>query len=110
MKSGTHMFDENFIFFFEFLNSINPVAYFQKPYVITEKKLSELQFTTEKKGKYEIQIIDLESTNIEYKTSAIYEIGNHTIRSSDFPKSTGRYLATISFNSHPVDAWWIIIK
>ena len=110
MKSGTHMFDENFMFFFEFLNSTNPVAYFQKPYVITENNISELQFTAEKKGMYEIQIIDLDSSNIEYSTSASYESGNHTIRSSEFPNSKGRYVATIYLNGKLMDAWWVILK
>ena len=110
MKSGAHMFDENFIFYFEFLGRPNSLAYFFKPYVVTENNLQEIKFKVAKEGQYKIQIIDLNTSKIEFSSSGSYETGTHTLRSSKFPKGKGRYVVTINLEDKLMDAWWVIVQ
>ena len=109
MTLGPHMFDENFICYFELVNRQNKGATIHKPFVTTNTNLEELNFRVESKGLYSLNAINVASGKSVFKTSKLYSPGKHTIRSSSLPSTIGKYVITMKLADEIVDVWWLVI-
>lgn len=108
MKAGPHMFDENYVCYFE-LVPIDTYGRFDKPFSVTEVGLKELFFELEKEGKYTIKSVDMKSGNEITIADKFYPQGKHSIYSSDLPGTKGRHVIQLVDENQVIDAWWFIV-
>jgi hypothetical protein len=106
MRKGPHMFDENFICYFEFLGSSVQNSHIYKPFVTTSKGLSSLRFSLAKEGSYRVTLHNLENMETVVLTESTLLSGSHSIRSSKLPQRSGRYAIVLSSGDRIIDTWW----
>ena len=108
MKAGPHMYDENFVCYFE-IEADPSNAMIAKPLTVAEDAIRELTFTVNKKGDYTIQSYDLSSNTAKKIASKTYSKGNHKVQSSDLPSATGAYIISILDGDEAMDSWWVVV-
>lgn len=109
MKSGPHMYDENFECYFEIVPSSVNEGYIQKSFACSENALHELIFHMLKKDTVSIVIHNIETSQSKMLISKVYEKGSHTIQSSDLPYKRGRYCITLESSEAILDSWWFVL-
>ena len=107
MKAGPHMFDENYVCYFE-VNSLTTSVMITKPFTVTEDIVRELNFTILNPGEYTIQSFELSSGNQHAIGQNYYSIGNHSLQSSKLPKNKGVHIISILDKDIVLDSWWIV--
>lgn len=111
MDHGPHMFDENYLCYFEFLNSNkNPTVIIKKPFTVSSSMISELIFFCQKKGSYKINVHNLNDHTSYLISEKTFPKGEHIIKSSSLPQEMGRYAISISSENQPQDIWYFVIK
>ncbi len=108
MKAGPHMYDENFVCYFE-IGAIQSDAMISKPLTVTEDVLRDLTFTIAKEGHYNIESYDLSSNNVKTIANKTFSIGKHTVQSSDLPSTKGVHVICIQDGTKLMDSWWIVV-
>ena len=108
MKAGPHMYDENYLCYFE-IDAVPSYAMITKPLTVTEDAIRELIFTITENGNYTIQSYDLSSNTVKTIASKTYSKGSHTVQSSDLPSTTGAYVISILDGDQVLDFWWVVI-
>lgn len=109
MRKGPHMFDENFICYFEFESKQIENSFIDKPFVTSEKELSSIKFHINKEGDYIIVAHSLDDLGKTKIASQNFTQGTHRIRSSKLSKLKGRYVISLIRNSEVLDTWWLTI-
>lgn len=109
MNYGPHMYDENFLCFFELLTENNDkLSFLEKPYSINNQKSNELSFTNMKEGEITLTVHMLHDQTEKTLSKKFYPIGTHKIYSSDFPTSKGRYAISIKQENRVQDLWFFV--
>lgn len=109
MKAGPHMYDENFICYFELAPKDIELGFIEKPFVMTDQKVKAISFTINRKNQYSLQLYNLDNGERIELASKTYDKGYHTLESSLMPKSKGKYAVTFMLNDTVIDSWWFII-
>ncbi len=110
-KKGPHMFDENFLCYFELINSASsPFASIKKPFTVATRRLAELNFNCQKEAEYSVLVHNMTSNSSVVISEKNYAAGQHTIRSSALANTTGRYAISISSDEQLQDIWYFVIK
>lgn len=111
MDHGPHMFDENYLCYFEFLNTNeNPTVTIQKPFTVAKSQIQELVFTCHQEANYKITLHNLSDKTSYSISKKAYPVGEHIIVSSSLPHEIGRYAISISSGNEHQDIWYFVIK
>lgn len=109
MKAGPHMYDENFICYFEFDAINSDKGYIEKPFITTDHQIGKVVFSIKQQGNYELKFYNLSIGSVTDLSSKFYARGSHTLVSSQLPRKSGRYAFTLSVNGELVDSWFVVI-
>lgn len=109
MKSGPHMYDENFECYFEFAPTDTRGSHIVKTFVSTETRVNEISFVVDLPDTITLTLHDLVTTGATELTSKWYEPGTHTIRTASLPSEPGRYCISLQAGTEIIDNWWFVI-
>lgn len=109
MMQGPHMYDENFLCYFEFAQELlSDQCYLEKPFTIGNKKINELGFKNNSRGKIKITVHNLDDQTENIISEKVYPKGQHRLVTSSFPNKTGRYAISLSKNDKVHDIWFFV--
>ena len=111
MQKGPHMYDENFLCYFEFAHSTkNKIGTIKKPFSVASNKVKTISFETFNKAGIQIILHDLSNQEKIIIADKIFPKGKHKILTSKAPEKTGRYAISLNSENTAQDLWYFIIK
>ncbi len=109
MKVGPHMYDENYECYFEFVSPSSQNGYILKPFTLLEEIHSDVSFVITTSGNYELQLYTMNTGTNKVLSSKYYNVGKHSLISSDFPSQKGRYCIILKSADDVEDVWWFVV-
>lgn len=109
MKKGPHMYDENFLCYFEMINKPSTAGTFKKIFTVATRKIEEINIQISEPNEYHITLHNLTDLSTLDLITKEYSIGAHTYRSSKLPSASGRYAFVLSNSDQVIDHWFFTI-